>query len=145
MGIDDITGVEEGNSYKRYPSHEWDDRIEQWANEAQSLFPGGVEYDFIEVSPEMTRTHGFAYTKTENGYIRISEQVIKHQSEDYVRLVLLHELTHLWFHQNGYSKYSDNSGIFEWVLGRIGADINGVGPHSEEFEIITQFLEHQQE
>lgn len=141
MGLKDLVPDDgKGSEYKRYNSHEWDSKLEGWAEEAQVLFPGGVEYDFIEVSPEMTRNHGFAYQRTENGYIRISEKAIDSEPEWYIRLVLVHELTHLWFYQNGYGEYSDNSMIFEWVLGRVGADLDGAGPGSKKYEIIKRFL-----
>lgn len=143
MGLKDIVDedIPPGNRYRRYPSHPLDDQLEEWAEESTEKFPGGVEWDFIEVSPEMTKHQGFAYYKGENGYIRISEQLIENQPEWYIRMVLLHELTHLWFYQNGYKEFSDNSGIFEWVLGRVGADIDDIGPKSKEFGVIFAFLD----
>lgn len=149
MGLADLTPEDtvatEYQQYKRYPSHEWDDKLEQWAEEVTPRFPGGVEYDFIEVSPEMTRTSGFAYKKTENGYIRISEQSIEKYPEYYVKFVLIHELAHLWFYQNGYEEYSDGSGIFEWVLGRVGGDLDEAAPGTDEYEIMWEFFNHQPE
>lgn len=145
MGLGDLVdgGLRDPNRY--YPDHEWDEQLYEWAEEVQLRFPGGVEYDFIEVSPEMSRHDGFAYYKGENGFIRISEKMIQNRTEEFVKKVLIHELAHLWFYQNGYYQYSDGSGVFEWVLGRVGADLNEVGPGTEEYEIMEEFLEHEVE
>lgn len=145
MGLDDIVpdDVPDGNHYRQYPHHPAEDRLEEWADEAQEKFPEEVEYDFIEVSPEMVRTHGFAYYKPDGSkYIRIAERVVERYPVHYQRLVLIHEMTHIFFKQRNMEEYSDGSRLFNWVLGRVGADLNGVGPGTEEYDLMLEFLQH---
>lgn len=139
MGLGDIVPEEaKQNKYRQYPDHGMQERLERVIEENQDLFPGGVEVDFIEVSPKMTSTHGYGYHKLDSNYIRLAERVVENEPWYYVKAVILHEMVHIWMEQNNYD-YSDKSLIFEWVCGYIGADITGTAPTHEEWEIIRKF------
>jgi len=141
MGLGDLTpDGTQSNSYRQYPDHEKQDELEQMVDEAEGLFPGGVEIEFIEVSPEMTRTQGYCYNREVGNYIRIAECVMENRPMWYVEMVVRHEMVHAWMDQNGYGDFSDGSKVFEWVCGRVGADITDTAPGHEEYEVIEQFL-----
>jgi len=146
MGLLELTPDEDNNRgrYRQYPDHEMQDRIEDFMERSQEKFPGGVEIAFIEVSPEMTRTHGYFYHKPERDYIRLAEEVVEEYPWSYTKKVILHEMIHGWLRQNGYSQYSDGSGIFEWICGHVGADIDGTSPGREKYEIIEEFEKHEE-
>lgn len=140
MGLGDL-GPDKGDSnhYKQYARHEEQDRIEEIMEEAKSRFPTEPEIDFIEVSPEMTRHHGFYYHREESQYIRVAEEMVEEYPWYYIERVIRHEMVHAWMYQNGYPDFDDNSRIFEWVCGKVGADVTKADIDSEEYEIIRLF------
>lgn len=131
--------------YRTYPDHERQDFIEDVVERRKSDFPGGVDIGFIEVSPEMTKTQGFAYYKPEHDYIRVAERVVENQSDEYIEMVIVHEMVHIWLHQNGRSDVSDGTKLFEWICGHLGADISGTSPGQSDFEVMREFLDQEQE
>ena len=128
--------------YRTYPDHEKQDFIEDVVERRKSDFPGGVDVGFVEISPEMTRTQGYAYFKPEHDYIRIAERVIENHSEEYVEMVIVHEMIHIWLHQNGRDDVSDGTKLFEWICGYLGADIDGTAPGRRDFKTMQEFLQH---
>lgn len=141
MGLGDIVPEEnEQKHYRQYADHELQDELEDVVDNTVEKLPGEVEIDFIEVSPRMTsNVDGRCYHKENVDYIRLKEDMVDREPWEYVKRVVRHEVIHAWFRQNGYEQYRDGSKIFEWVCGRVDADITGVGPNSEQYEIMEQF------
>jgi len=150
MGLNDIVPEEQQQSnaeesYRQYSVHEYEDTLIGWIDELQDRFPEEVQVDFIEVSPEMTSTHGYAYRKPGGiQYIRIAEFVTEDYPQWYQKMVVLHEMVHMFMYQRGMDDVSDGDPLFEWVLGTVGADVNGLGPETteEKYEVMADFLHH---
>lgn len=146
MGLGDIVPDKaEKNKYRQYPDHELQDELEEVVEESKELFPGGVDVAFIEVSPQMTSTQGYCYYKPECSYIRIAEDVVENDPWEYIESIIRHEMVHAWMKENGWADVSDGSRVFEWVLGRVEADISGMSYKSPRYEIIEEFKNHDKE
>lgn len=142
MGLGEFTNDTAENSY--YASHPADDKLNEWLDEFEEKFPEPIDVEFVEVSRKMTKSHAKAYWDAESGekYIRIADFVLEQFDEEHQRRVLIHEMVHVYMYQNGYN-YSDHDDIFTWVLGRVGADISGIGPGHEQHDIMMEFLDSQ--
>lgn len=143
MGLKDVVSEEnQKHKYRYYPDHELQDEIEKVVEETVEELPGDVEVDFIEVSPRMTGNILGRHIPKDGGdthLIRLKENLVENRPWEYVERVIKHEVVHVWFAQNGYGDYGDGSRIFEWVLGRVGADISGISFYGEEYDIIHEF------
>lgn len=138
MGLGDIVSEENKSHEKRqYPDHKIQDRLEEVIDKYRPRFPGGVNVEFIEVSPRITDKDGYAYYDS-GGYIRVSKETVETLPWYYIDCLIAHEMVHLWMDQNGYD-YSDGDRIFNWVCGQVGADVTKIGPKSEQYEIIREF------
>lgn len=131
--------------YGYYSYHEYDDTLQEWADEMESKFPGGLEYEYIEVSPKMSKYQAKAYfPQGEPNYIRVAEDTVDNYSDEYIKMILLHELVHIWMSNNGHGHISDGDKVFNWVLGMVGADVSGEGPGTRGYKIMMEFLEHEE-
>lgn len=142
MGLGDFSEIpnqsDAERKYRTYPIHEYQDKLDNMVDELQERFPQEVEVDFIEVSPEMTRTWGYTYYKSGGiKYIRIAERLLSKPDEQ-VKMVVLHEMVHCYMHQIGYGDVSDNDDLFEWVLGRVGAHSSGRPFDADDWKDIAE-------
>lgn len=148
MGLQDLNGMDNHGQNRAYNKHPEEEKFQDWLEELDSRFPDEIECAFVEISPRMTKYCAKAYydrEKNEN-YIRIAEKTVENQPEWYQKLVLLHEMVHIWFEQNGYGDVNDSDAIFNWVLGYVGADVSGTGPGHDYYEnIIHRFFNHSSE
>lgn len=136
-------GTSEVEKYRQYGHREYNLELESMVDELQEQFPEEIEVGFIEVSPEMTKTQGFAYYKPEGNYIRIAEKVIESHSRDQIKRAVAHEMVHLWMHQIGREDISDEDRIFNWALGVVLADVSGYHQNSQIWEDIAEpMIEH---
>jgi len=150
MGLDDFTTNATTESlYKSYNLEELDERLEEIVENHQDRFPYEVRVDFIEASPELKSHAGKAYYRNKGDgvhrYIRIKEWVAR-QDNMYTVRVVLHEMVHIYFYQLGLTNISDGDKLFEWVCGRVMADISGVRENNNSFhQAIKPFLEEEGE
>lgn len=150
MGLDDFAEEATTTSeYKQYNLTELDNRLEEIVDNHQDRFPYEIRVDFIEASPELTKHAGKAYYKDDGNkrhqYIRIKESIARDDDMQTVRIVL-HEMVHVYFYQLGLKDISDGDKLFEWVCGRVMADISGVYEESNTFhQAIKPFLEDEGE
>lgn len=148
MGLGNFTPDKETTSksrFKSYGYHPMNDTLQKWIDELQCRFPEEVRVDFVEVSPEMTRTDGYAYWKKRDGqhyqYIRIAEKAIEKYSDNHLKRILIHEMCHCYCFQKGYPDVSDSNRVFSWILGRVKADISGYSQSCGEWEdLVEPFL-----
>lgn len=143
----DLTVAEQ--HFRTYPTHEEEEKFEKMVEELQSRFPEEIRVDFIEISPKMTRTDGYAYFRDRDGvscqYIRIAEKALDYP-DYYQKMIVAHEMVHIYCNQKGYGDVSDGDRFFEWILGRVCADINGTSYRTEEWnDLINPFLDIQTE
>lgn len=139
--VDSAKGPTEALRYKKYSKHEKEDDLVEWMEEFEDRFPTPVMVDFIEVSPEMENNLGLAYTKPGAQYIRIAEYAIDEYNDNFIKMVVLHEMVHVWFYQMGYTDITERDPVFTWVLGQVGADLSGYSPPDGFYNIAEMFLE----
>jgi len=122
MGLDNFR-TKSGNKHKAYSSHEYDNKLNKWANEFADRFPINLNIEFIEVSPNMTKTWGKAtYKRDGTAFIRMSEQFLNSHPDREIKMTLLHEMCHVYFYRMGY-KDTNHDKFFRWVVGRVGGDL----------------------
>lgn len=145
MSLEDFK-QEDSTSYKRYGSHEYDEKLEKLANKFDSRFPVNLEIDFIEVSPSMEKHAAITYKRDgKHYYIRFSESYLENSTEEEIKRTLLHEMVHVYLYQRGYSNHSHGR-VFRWVLGRVGGSFTGESIHSDRWEhCIKPFLDEEGE
>lgn len=141
MGLEDFS-TGSGSNYEKYGNHEYDSKLGTWADEMQQRFPIDLNIEFVEVSPQMTKTRGMAYKRNANEYyIRISERFIHNHSDERVKLTLLHEMVHVYFYQQGFSDTKHDK-YFRWVVGRVGASMTHMTLDDKKWEeCIEPFIE----
>lgn len=144
MGLDDLIPEETdsgSNQLRKYGSHEADEKLENWIDEFQSRFPTDVRIDFIEVSPELTKSIARWYVKPRDGeevrYVRVSEKLID-MEEWYQRQVILSVMSEMWMNQMGAKEMEAGHAIKKWVKGQVGCIINAVDVESEEWRILAE-------
>lgn len=126
-----------------YGWHKYNPKLKEWVEELEPKFPGGIDLQYIEVSPQLTRAFAKAYNKPgETPYIRVAERVFPKYSDEQVKRMVAHEMAHVWMYNRGYD-YSDEDRVFNWVLGRVDADITYCEPGDEQYMIIEEFIEHE--
>lgn len=137
MGLGDIIDQTDNHSGRAWPDHGRQEELEDWMDELSQEFPGEVRVDFIEVSPQMTKCYAKAYwdekSKERDRYIRVSKDFFENHSDDRVKAVILHELVHIWFFQEGYTSVTERDERFTYVLGAVGAHVSGVSFDDETF------------
>jgi len=127
MGLDEL--VEDGSSgvknlaqFRRYGSHEEEDRIWNIIEEMQDRFPVEIECDMVEVATQDVNYDAKAYWRVRDGehyqYMRVKEACL-HGDPTYVRHIILHEMVHLYTFQMGHKDLSDGSPMFKWLCGRV--------------------------
>lgn len=141
MGLDDFNSSS-GSGYEHYGHHEYNDKLEQWAEDMQERFPIDLNIDFVEVSPQMESKRGMAYRRDyDTYYIRISENFIKFSSDERIKLTLLHEMVHVYFYQQGYSDVNHNK-YFRWVVGNVEASMTNMDITDKKWkDCIEPFME----
>lgn len=145
MGLEDFQS-ENAGSYQAHPPHEYNSKLRDWADEFEERFPTKLDIDTIEVSPKMTTTRGAAYYEM-NGdtYIRISRNFIESSPDEHIKLVLLHEMAHVYFYNHGYTE-TNHDKYFRWVVGRVGANMTYTSMNDKKWESIIQpFIDMQED
>lgn len=145
MGLEDFKS-ERNNGYRQYGSHEYDDKLETWKDDFMERFPIDLNIEFIEVSPKMTKHNAMAYRRDVNTYyIRVSEQFINLNNDERIKLTLLHEMVHVYFYQQGYTK-TNHDKYFRWVVGRVGASMTHMSINDRKWQdCIEPFLDMEEE
>lgn len=142
MGLKDLVEEENNHGKRQYPEHPREEEFLEWIDEFQDRFPEEVGVDFLEVSPRMTKTWGYAYYREDSQYIRLSEYLVKNCPDSTIKRVILHEMVHLYSHQIGYGELTERDPLFTWVLGRVGAHVSGYSPSGQEWnDVVEPFLE----
>lgn len=141
MGLDDFK-KENSQSYQRYKDHYYNEKLEKWREEFDDRFPVELNIEFVEVSPQMTKTWGKAYRRDgDTYYIRLSKEFVESKGEEQIRRTLLHEMVHVYFYQIGYGN-TNHDKYFRWVCGRVGADMTNMDIHNLKWiDCIEPFLE----
>lgn len=140
MGLQGLIDQEKGDVPERaWPDHKRQDELEQWVETMKEEIPVDLEVDFIEVSPTMTNYSAKAYRdnsldNVRKYYIRVAEHTMDDQSDDEIRAVILHELVHIWFWENGDGDISDGDDLFSYVLGGLGAHLNKTNFDGYEYQ-----------
>lgn len=133
MGLDELID-DEGTAknlaqFRRYGSHEEDDRIWGIIEEMQERFPVEIECDMVEVATDDVNYDAKAYYRVKGGthyqYLRVKESCL-HGDPVYVRHIILHEMVHLYCYQMGHSEISDGSPMFKWLCGRVGCTLSQI-------------------
>lgn len=147
MGLEDLldddvaTGEASASQFRRYGQHDADEKLEDWFEEFQDRFPGRVELDFIEVSPQLENTAARFYRKERDGnefkYVRIAEKTLE-RDEWWQRNVLLNNMVIAYCHQHGYHDVSTGSSLFKWLCGNVGCVINQVDVSSMEWQDLAE-------
>ena len=144
MGLDQFRETDTAAGAARFRSfgqHEMEDQLNEWADQFQERFPEEVRIDFIEVSPQMTKCNGKAYSRKRDGeryqYIRIAEGRLSDSEED-LKLTLLHEMVHLYTYQKGYTNITERDPVFTWLLGRVGANVSRVGTYEDKWKDLAE-------
>jgi len=131
MGLGNLDDVNLKHSGRHFPDHERQDELNDWLEELRHEFPEPVNVDFIEVSPQLTKAWAKAYwdhsSKDRDRYIRLSKRLVENYTDDQIKSVILHELAHCWFYQNGDNDVTERDPIFSYVLGAVGAQVSGYG------------------
>lgn len=141
MGLEAFQS-EPTNKYKRYSGHEYDERIEDWEDSLEDRFPKDLNIDFVEISPKMSKHNGMAYRRDGNTYfIRLSENYVDNSTDKEIKLTLLHEMVHIYFHRMGYHD-TNHDKYFRWVAGRVGASMTRMSIKDKKWQdCIEPFLE----
>lgn len=149
MGLKDIADASTNSNdterkYKSFGHHEWNSRLEEMVEDLQKRFPCEIDCEFIEVSPSMTKTGGKAYYREEGNYIRVSERVIETETPEYVKMIVAHEMVHLYCYQKGHHNVSDGDKLFNWLLGMVCADVSRYSPSMKVWQDLAEpMIEHQ--
>lgn len=141
MGLDNFK-TKSSNQYRAYDDHEYDDRLNQWKDEFKDRFPVRLNIEFIEVSPNMTKTWGKATYKPDGTcYIRMSEDFLYNHNDEQIKMTLLHEMCHVYFYRMGY-KDTNHDKFFRWVVGRVMGDLTHTSFNNQKWiDCIEPFLE----
>jgi hypothetical protein len=147
MGLEDLldddvsAGEASASQFRRYGSHEADERLNEWFEDFQERFPEPIELDFIEVSPQLENTAARFYRKRrderEFRYIRVAEKTLE-RDEWWQRNVLLNQMVIAYIHQRGYHDISTGSSLFKWLCGNVGCVINQVDTDSMEWQDLAE-------
>lgn len=148
MGLNDL--IDESNQtseaerqYRSFSYHKYEERVEEWVDELQSEFPEEVQVDFVEISTRMRKSSAKAYWRGEHQYLRVAEWSVEKYDDEYLKEIVLHEMVHLYFRQIGKGEVDDNSRLFNWVLGQVGADLSGTSPGHWKHDIMEEFKEQE--
>lgn len=141
MGLDNFRSKSK-SKYKAYSDHEYDDKLNKWKEEFKDRFPIRLNIEFVEVSPNMTKTWGRAFYKPDGtAYIRISEDFLMTNNDRQIKLTLLHEMCHVYFFRMGY-KDTGHDKYFRWVVGRVMADMTRTSIKEDKWvDCIEPFLD----
>jgi predicted SprT family Zn-dependent metalloprotease len=141
MGLEDFKS-ESDSHYKQYGYHEYNEKLEKWADEMEERFPIDLNIEFVEVSPQMNQTRGMAYRRDNSTYyIRLAEWFVGIKSDERIKLTLLHEMVHVYFYRQGYSD-THHDKYFRWVVGRVGASMTNMAITDRKWQqCIEPFLE----
>lgn len=144
MGLDNFKKSKSSKN-KAHGHHPYNEKLETWADELEERFPIDLDINFVEVSPQMTKTYGKAfYSSYDQCYIRIAEYVVESKSEKEVKLILLHEMCHIYFYRMGYGNTGHDK-YFRWVVGRVMADMTNTSIHNKKWkDCIEPFFEMQE-
>lgn len=153
MGLEDLldddisAGVASASQFRRYGSHEADEKLERWVDEFQERFPEPIELDFIEVSPQLENTAARFYRKERDdeqfAYIRVAEKTLERE-EWWQRNVLLNQMVIAYIQQRGYHDISTGSSLFKWLCGNVGCVINQVDTSSMEWQDLAEPMMEQE-
>jgi len=145
MGLDNFR-TKSSNQYRAYDSHEYDDRLNQWEDEFEDRFPVRLNIEFIEVSPNMTKTWGKATYKPDGTcYIRMSEDFLYNHTDEQIKMTLLHEMCHVYFYRKGYKDTNHNK-FFRWVVGRVKGDLTHTSFKNQQWkDCIEPFLDMEEQ
>lgn len=139
--LDEETGETKRHPDRAYSPHPIEDELWDVFREYEERFPEEIECDFIEVSPKMTKHQAKAYYDHQKGirYIRVSKDYLEKTDHHRLRDTMLHEMVHLYTYQKGYAgDTSDGSHMFKWLCGAVGAPINQVREHSDEWQDMAE-------
>lgn len=142
MSLDDLFADQESENKTKY-KHEDIEKLESIVEEYQERFPERLDIDFIETSGRMKSMHGKAYYEPDGKmYIRISEDFMHSASNERLRLVVLHEMVHIYLYQKGYNN-ENHSKYFRWILGRVGGSFTYENiPNKKWNDCIKPFIEN---
>lgn len=125
MGLEDFKS-ESDSHYKQYGYHEYNEKLEKWADEMEDRFPIDLNIEFVEVSPQMEQMRGMAYRRdNDTYYIRLAEWFVGIRSDERIKFTLLHEMVHVYFYRQGHSN-TNHDKYFRWVVGRVGASMTNM-------------------
>lgn len=133
MGLDNFktTSKTRGGGTR---DHEYYDILNDWVEELEDKFPIDLNINEVTISTRMSRTWGKAYEDNINGHkIKISSEFIDEHTDQEIKQVLLHEMCHAYFYEQGYSDIN-HSKFFRWVAGRVGADMTNMSYSNDKWQ-----------
>lgn len=141
MGLEEFQS-KNGGKYQAHPPHEYNSKLRRWADEFEKLFPIDLRIETIEVSPQMTRTFGMAYYEMNTDtYIRLSKPFVESSPDEHIKLVLLHEMVHVYCYNRGYTDVNHDK-YFRWIVGRVGGHLAYEGFENTKWnDLIQPFLD----
>lgn len=142
MSLDDLFADQESEAKRKYKDED-KEKLESIVEEYQRRFPEELDIDFIETSARMKSMHGKAYYEPGGKmYIRISEDFMHSVPIDRLKMVVLHEMVHIYLYQKGY-KDENHSKYFRWILGRVGGSFTYENiPNKKWNDCIKPFIEN---
>jgi len=119
-------------------------RVTDSVYRVQNRFPEPIQVDGIHVVDELDGYYAKAVETTRAGIktrFIVTEIGLIHSEEWLLDAIMAHEMTHIYFYQNGYPNVTDSDPLFEWVCGRVLAVQDKFNHNGHRFkELAVPFL-----